>query len=171
MLIAVAILCVTLAVANAVGAIIATALFMLVGLLAAHVIGNAVGTRLRDQDRSGVIDEPPAIPSVPQEYEPARKLQENTTVNRRWIIAATFGAILGGTIGGIVISIDLGAKQTVAGLCLAVGSSAVLGGFAAFMATSLWSVARSALGEAIDTHYDPINEIPNSSDNPPHGEG
>jgi hypothetical protein len=145
---------------TAVGAAISAALLMLGSLLAAHVVGNAIGTRLREQESLPPSESPPQSLDLNRvaQNESAQRLRENTAIDRRWMIIAGLGALIGSVAGGFAISVAVGSKLTLAGLCLGTVSSAVLGGFAGFMAMSFWTVARSAFAEAAGTSYDPVDE-------------
>jgi membrane protein implicated in regulation of membrane protease activity len=157
MLIGVTALSVLFALFTPLGALRWAALMLFVSLILLHVVGNALGTRLRDRrlresDDDNANDRPEA--SLAPVIAPARRLQENTVVRRPWLIAAAVCATIFGVVGGIGIATVVGEKLTPAGLVLGVGSSAVIGGFFGFMACSLWSVARTALREALETTDD-----------------
>ena len=122
----------------------------------AHVIGNALGTRLRDgksiEDvRLAREHHQEQSPCGIRLIAPARRLQENTSLRRPWLVAATLTAAVFGTVGGIVIAAIVGEKLTIPGLALGIGSAAVVGGLFGFMVCSFWTVARTALREALET--------------------
>jgi hypothetical protein len=158
MLISVAVVCATLALFVSVGAAPSLMLAMLISLVLLHVVGNALGTRLRDRHETEYErlergdSDAYGMPANPRAIAPAQRLHENTSVRRPWLIAAVVCAAAGGSIGGIGIATIVGEKLTVAGLIVGVCSAAVLGGFFGFMACSLWTVARNALREALETH-------------------
>jgi hypothetical protein len=135
-----------------------SAFVLLFGLLiAAHVLGNALGTRLKNS--ASQTDE--AIPSAPSAAKMAEicgtsnRMHQHTKLDRPWLAAAAVGAALGGSLGGGGLSISLGSKLTVAGLGLGIGSSAVVGGLLGFMACSLYCVARQAWREALECVDEP----------------
>jgi len=128
--------------------------FSLIGL---HVAGNALGTQLSERPHAVSNELPRLSTGEPVEsvaiprFVPAKSLQANTSIERRWWIGALIGAVLGAIIGGLLIANLVGNKLTLAGLLLGISSSSVLGGFLFFMAISVWTVARTALREAIET--------------------
>ena len=141
----------------AIGLAISAMLTLFVALVILHVVGNALGMRLRDGYISGSsgptcneLNERPLATTAPV-VSAARRLQENTAIRRPWLIAAAIGAAIFGTLGGIGIAAAVGKKLTIAGLALGIGSSAALGGMFGFMVCSLWSVARTAWREALET--------------------
>ncbi len=142
------------AVMQAVGLFASFVLFFLLGLIAAHVIGNALGTRLRDeasrlaQAGGNAADPPPASGVLPVK-PPASQLTECRRLPRRLFGIATLGAVLGGVAGGALITAVAWQDITVAGITLGVCSSAVLGGLAGFLASSFYTVARAAWREAL----------------------
>lgn len=121
----------------------------------AHVVGNALGTRLRNIKTPHEVlrsdtESNERIHSQIAAIVPARRLQENTSLRRPWLIAAVVTAAVFGTVGGIVIATIVGKNLTIPGLALGIGSAAVLGGFFGFIVCSFWSVARMALREALE---------------------
>ncbi len=164
LLLGVTLLSVAFAVSVAVGAAQSMMLLLLASLIGLHIVGNALGTRLRDrrecEDRalkSGDAGRPEF--GVAPTIAPARRLQENTAIRRPWLVAGAVCATISGTVGGLAIAALVGEKLTIPGLALGIASSAVLGGFFGFMACSLWSVARTALREALETpDYPNVNE-------------
>jgi hypothetical protein len=154
LLLVVAAFSVLFTVVQAVGLFSSLMLLMLLGLIAAHVIGNALGTRLRDeasrlaQAGGDAADPPPPTGELPMKL-PASQLTERRQLPRRLFGIATLGAVLGGVSGGALITAVTWQDITVAGIALGVCSSAVLGGLAGFLASSFYTVARAALREAL----------------------
>lgn len=135
-----------------------SAFVLLFGLLiAAHVLGNALGTRLTNS----ALPADEAIPCVATAAQVAElcgsgnRMHQRTKLDRPWLAAAAVGAAVGGTLGGGGLSISLGTKLTVAGLGVGIGSSAVVGGLLGFMACSLYCVARQAWREATECVDEP----------------
>jgi MFS family permease len=125
----------------------------------AHVVGNVLGTRLRNVKPSHDvlrIDEGLDEPTYSQiaAIAPAGRLQENTSLRRPWLIAAVVTAGVFGTVGGIVIATIVGKNLTIPGLALGIVSAAVVGGLFGFIVCSFWSVARMALREALEPMHD-----------------
>jgi hypothetical protein len=123
-------------------------------LIMGHVLGNSLGTTLRDRASRRVTREqglafssvPPAI--VKLEVAAPGRLSQRARLNRITLVMTFGGALAGGTLGGTLSALiypDAGA----AAVGLGVVSSAVLGAFVGFAASSFVSVARAALGEAL----------------------
>jgi hypothetical protein len=123
-------------------------------LIAAHVIGNAVGTRLRDGalQRQTHTQHPPDSLPRPQQGNQPQRLRESTAVDRRTIVFSAVGAITGGTLGGVLLSAVNWTNITPPAAVLATGSSAILGGLATFLATCFLTTIRCALREATSEH-------------------
>lgn len=140
----------------AIGPAWTAAILLFSSLIGLHVIGNALGTRLRQQRSQGTTAA--SVEEVDRTQEPlatltivpAKRLQERTGLRRPWLVAAAVSAMASGALGGIVIAALVGKSLTIPGLALGIGSTAVLGGFFGFMACSLWTVARTALREALE---------------------
>jgi hypothetical protein len=119
-----------------VGPLMATAILLLAAAVGAHVMGNALGTRLRDQ--VGVPQRDRRLTgrvTVAQahHFAPTTKLSKR----RRqigWVIIAMslVGAMAGATLGGILLSRVNADRMTGANLAVAVGSCGVLGGLGGF---------------------------------------
>ncbi len=139
-------------------------LLLLLSLVGAHVIGNALGTRLRDGAPQAARRAEPrqAYDATRPHVAPARRLQENTRVHRWLLVVAALGAIAGGTIGALVLLEVLGEHTSLPALALGIGSAAVLGGLFAFLLSSFFLVFLRAWSEAL---VDP------SRTSPPRGRG
>jgi hypothetical protein len=142
----------------AVGGTWSLVLVFFLSLILAHVLGNSVGTKLRDRASrrvSPIESKPAAGPSSLRELAiagPAR-LTERARLSRITLIATVGGALLGGAVGGTRFS-EMYPDSPLAAVALGMISSAVLGAFAGFAASSFLSVALPALGEAL-TDCDP----------------
>jgi hypothetical protein len=133
-----------------------------VALIAAHVFGTAVGTRLRDTSRevqqwkarpgSPDPDEPVALPQPVRVNElrlPATTPLASFERIGRWrrcciAVGAAAGAFLG--LGGILIA-D-GDKVTWPGLALGAVSCGVIGGWMALLGANFYTIARHTLRQA-----------------------
>jgi hypothetical protein len=154
MLLAVTALCVLFALMGAVGMLGAVVLAWFGLLAAAHVVGNAVGTRLRDDvDRQmrerKLLDEEPgqmllAAPRPPPNKLAPVKLHENTRVSRLAIACAALGVVGGGTFG----LTTLWGQANAVGVAVGAISLAILAGFFCFTAGSFMQMVGRALGEA-----------------------
>lgn len=136
------------------------AVLLAIGVVTLHVLSTAIGTRLRDHAderriwESGQI---PAMPSpaaaaAPRPVGPIRRspLQGHEQPLRRMRICLTTGAITGGTLGLVALSILLGERTTIAGVLVGAASTAVLGAWLAFLATSAWSIFRQGWHDAVN---------------------
>ncbi len=140
-----------LALMMSVGAVWAMAILFFLALVGAHVIGNSLGTRLRDgavarSDVRSVVAGPVRASKQTTVPDPTR-LQERNRLH--WIngVFTIAGAIAGGYYGGTALA-ETYPEATMAACVLAYISSGVLGGFAVFAGSSFLSVVRQALSEA-----------------------
>ena len=133
-----------------------------VALIAAHVFGTAVGTRLRDTSHD--VQQWKARPGSPDPDEPVA-LPQPVRVNelrlpattplasfekvgrwRRWCIAVgvAAGAFLG--LGGILIAAS--DEVTWPGLALGAVSCGVIGGWTALLGANFYTIARHTIRQA-----------------------
>ncbi len=126
--------------------------FVLTSLLvAAHVFGNAVGTRLRNGPASQAND---PLPIDPHEAEAPLPQTPATPLSQRWSLGwgltfATAAGIIGGMVGGCLWMeqvYHLGFDP--ASLILAGAGFGMLGGFASFALASFSQVLAVALLQA-----------------------
>jgi len=142
-----------LALMTAVGTVWSLAILFFALLLAAHVVGNSLGTRLRDGGRgrstrpadwatAGNVRQrsPSALPS------PTR-LRERSRLHWINLVLTLGGMVAGGYYGGTGLAATY-PEATTAAHMLAYVSSGVLVGFAVFAVSSFLSVVRQALSEA-----------------------
>jgi hypothetical protein len=131
-------------------------------LVAAHVLGTFLGTRLRDTSAevqrwkrrpgSPDTDEPVALP------QPVSVADLNLSANiplasyekigrwRNWLVAA--GTIAGLILGGVGIHRAVGDEVTMPGLALGAVSCGVIGAWAALLGVNFYTIARHVLREA-----------------------
>lgn len=153
LLVAMAVIGVLCALAQAVGLYSFLVLVFFLGLIAAHVVGNSLGTRLREEtDRlaqSGALaaDRPPAS-VIPSATLVRSRLAQRGQLPRALLGFALCGAGLGAAAGGLVIAAVCGELLTTCGILLAVVSFGVLGGLGGFLVGSFYTVARGAWNEA-----------------------
>jgi uncharacterized membrane protein len=113
--------------------------------IAAHVAGNAIGTRLRDAtDRSL---ERPLRRHEPLPRQPPSHLERRTSLGRLVPVSVGIGAICGGIAGSSALVMAAGAS--LAGGILGGVSSAVIGGLGGFLAASFVEAIRATLREAL----------------------
>ena len=128
-------------------------------LIAAHVLGNLIGTRLRDTSAEVLhwrASDPRADADHPQVHTESVEIAElnlppstplanrGRVAGRWWIWFVGAGTLLGALIGGSVISWTLGPQSGWAGWVVGTISCAVLGTWVAFLASSFGSIARHA---------------------------
>jgi hypothetical protein len=138
---------VLLAVLMAIGAFWAAALLFLLALVAAHVIGNSLGTRLRDGRQPRVFVREPRSLATHAQPAPSGRLRERKGLHWINLVFTGAGAIAAGYFGGRALA-EIYPDATAAAIVVAHVSSGVLGGFAGFVVTSFLAVLRQGLSEA-----------------------
>lgn len=125
------------------------AVVVVAATVAAHVAGNAIGTRLRDAaDRDPRrFGTRPQATIMPAPAEPSR-LERRTSLGSLVPISATIGACCGGVVGAVAL-LAL-AASSLAGAMLGGMSSAVIGGIVGFLGASFVEIVRTSVREAID---------------------
>lgn len=130
----------------------------IVALLAAHVLGTFLGTRLRDTsadvvrwksransvdaDRPVVTGQPVALESV-QLPEATTLAEQNTRSTRsHWALAA--GGALGAMVGGAALSRFGGPEISWPGIVLGAVSCGVIGAWAVLLTSNFYAIAREA---------------------------
>ncbi len=158
MLLAVTALGCLFGVMSALGTVWSVAILMFGCLLAGHVLGNSLGTRLRDG-----APKRPAVSHAPQDARfalthrsavEASGLSRRTRLSRITLVMTCGGAAAGAFLGGpglAAIYPDAGAPA----VALGVVSSAVLGGLGGFLTSSFLSVTLKAWREAL-AQSDPV---------------
>jgi hypothetical protein len=132
---------------------IAGLVFLIVSVFA-HIAGNAIGTRLRENG-SQPVDAGDTPTREVQDKGPAPRCAPQTRLSQRqslgWPAFAATGAglLFGGSGGGIWTFRIGGADVAELSIIVAIVSFAVLGGFAAFLAFSFAQVGLSALRQAL----------------------
>jgi len=126
-------------------------------LVGAHVFGTMVGTRLRDTSRDvaewraatlGLDDAPraevPPSPAARSQLPATTPLADHGRVGRWLFWYLLGGAILGSAVGGALLGFTIGPRIGWAGWAVGTISCAVLGIWAAFLGSSMSSIARHA---------------------------
>jgi fatty acid desaturase len=147
-------LCILFSLMAAIGAMWSLVLVFFLCLAIGHVAGNAIGTTLRDRASEGARREPPEHASREANRQARlstrQRLRQNTRLPRAATIVTLVGSALGALVGGAALAIANWQQITPGAVALAIGSSAVLGGFAGFLLSSFFSVFGPALREAVD---------------------
>jgi hypothetical protein len=116
--------------------------------IAAHVAGNALGTKLReatDRDLFKTGRRPHAVP-LPLPLPPAN-LQRRASLGSLVVVSAAIGGGCGGIAGSVMLYWL--AASSPAGAVLGGLSSAVIGGLIGFLGASFVEIVRTSLREAI----------------------
>ena len=128
-------------------------------LVAAHVLANLIGTRLRDTSAEVIkwrAGNPALGPDDPMAHTepveiaklglpPSTPLADHGKVGGRWLMwFVVSGALLGAVFGGVTILLTIGPQIGWPGWVVATLSCTVLGTWAAFLASSFSSIARHA---------------------------
>jgi hypothetical protein len=131
-------------------------------LVAAHVFGTFLGTRLRDTSaevqqwkrRAGSPDrdEPVALPQ-PVRFDELRlpaatPLASYEQIHRWCPVCIVAGSLLGLVLGAIGIYSAGGDKVTWFGLAMGAVSCGVIGAWAALLGTNFWTISRHAFRQA-----------------------
>lgn len=117
--------------------------------LAAHVAGNALGTKLRestDRDLAARRNSRHAE-RIPMPRQVPTTLETSRSLGRLVPISATIGAACGALAG--CLSLALLTNASVAGALLGGVSSGVIGGLFGFLLASFVEIVRTSLREAI----------------------
>lgn len=136
---------------TAVGTVWALGLLFFVLLVAAHVVGNAVGTRLRDRavTRPEVVAEMRRAASQGKSvvtHGPSR-LGQHRRLHWFTLVLTLAGALSCGYFGGAALAANY-PDATTAAVWLAHISTGVLGGIAVFVVTAFLMIVRQMLSEA-----------------------
>jgi hypothetical protein len=121
---------------------------VLVASVAMHVIGNALGTSLReatDRDLRRVRAVAAAAEPLPRPR--AHRLEQRTSLGRLVPVSAGIGAACGGSAGATALV--AWTSCTTAGAVLGGASAAVIGGLAGFLAASFVEILRVSLRESL----------------------
>jgi len=161
MMIVTLLVAVLVSVMTAVGTVWALGILFFVLLIAAHVVGNAVGTRLRDRatTRPEVAAEMRRAASQGKSvvmHGPSR-LGQHRRLHWFTRVLTVAGALTAGYFGGVALAAAY-PDATTAAVWLAHLSSGVLGGLAVFIVTAFLMIVRQMLSEAhagSDPHHPP----------------
>jgi len=116
--------------------------------VAAHVAGNALGTRMReatDRDLAGKIR--PSPPQLQPLVNSPTHLERRSRLGLLIPVSAGIGAACGGIAG--TVSLLSFTSSSLAGAALGGLSSAVIGGLIGFLGASFVEILRTSLREAI----------------------
>lgn len=140
---------------SALGAVWSTFLGFFLLLIAGHVTGNAIGTKLHGDSTLLRRSTPSATRSMAalqarnMAAVQASRAVEGLHVGRIALAVALVVGLTGAILGGLSFASIYGAHIAAGGLVLVTCSFGVLGGLAGFMVTSFVSVSRQAMSEAL----------------------
>jgi hypothetical protein len=138
------------------------ALVLAVSVVVLHVLSTAIGHRLGEHANErraweAKLDSggrPPGVPLLLVPGEPQRRspLHGRDQPLRQMRVCLTVGAVTGGLLGIAALSVTIGDRTTVAGILVGAASTAVVGGWVAFVAASAWSIFREGWRDAVAEH-------------------
>ncbi|MEM7314303.1 MAG: hypothetical protein AAF497_14230 [Planctomycetota bacterium] len=116
----------------------------------AHVIGNALGSKLRDHGNIAQMASAPAEPVQAEDhFAPTTELSDHRGLSRLIKILSGVGAGVGCLIGGGALAVINWENATIASVALAALACSVLGGLFGFLAASFLQVTYEAWMEAV----------------------
>jgi MFS family permease len=132
------------------------ALLLIVFAVVLHVVGTAIGTQLRDHADEQYARRPQ--PTVQLVASPTQVVRPSSLHQRGlplpWLSAwIAIGLVLGGVAGAGLFSVAIGHRATPVGIAVGGLSTAVLGGWFAFIAASSWTILRQGWREAVSDHH------------------
>jgi hypothetical protein len=137
---------------SAVGTLWSLVLALFLSLVSAHVLGNSLGTRLRDRaSRLSAVEgrsRPFSVGPLQPLVAAPKRLTQRGRLSRITPVTSIGAALAGATLGGVGLT-AIYPQASLAAAALGIVSSAVLGAFAGFTTSSFLSVACQALGEAL----------------------
>ena len=141
----IAILSVLFATMVAVGVVWSVILLMVVGLVVAHVLGSTLGTRLRDDD-AGRRNQSLPLGAQPlsrtmSTAKASHELRERKPLGQLLLVFIAAGALSGGLLGRFALVHSQWQPLHASDAVVGIGSCAVLGAIAGFMASSFFKVA------------------------------
>jgi hypothetical protein len=129
---------------TAMGMVWSLMLLFFVALVVAHVVGNAIGTRLRD-DATRQIEQSswrgPALPHPALPRMVAPPLHERRPLGQSLFVFVIAGAVGGALLGRFAFTYGHAHPLPASDAVLAIASCAVVGAIAGFMASSFFKVA------------------------------
>lgn len=141
------------------------AVVLTVGVVALHILSTALGTRLRDHANerrvweSGQLPQQELAANAPRQAvaPPLRRspLHGHAQPLIRMRIWLTLGALAGGLFGIAALFALLGSRATIPGVLVGSASTAVVGAWIAFIASSAWSIFREGWHDALRDPNEP----------------
>jgi hypothetical protein len=146
--------------------LLAMALLLAVMAVLLHVSGTAIGSRLREHaderrawevSRGGRTDfeiAPPvsAARLIDLELRARSPLHGHGRAHHRLRACLVAGAIVGGCLGVVGLTIAMGDRTSPAGIAVGAVSTAVIGAWLAFVAANSWAIFRQGWRDAVMEH-------------------
>lgn len=153
----VALLCSIFAVMGTAGPYAAFVLILLILAVFAHVSGNALGTRLRENGNRPISSDGEKLnrprfrtrPLNNDDYAPTTQLGRRYALGFVVLIATSVGALLGAAGGGSLLIFLNWQRITIYAIGFAILFCGLLGGFAGFLTSSFLHVLLGAQSEAV----------------------
>ncbi|MBL8830162.1 MAG: hypothetical protein JNM18_24505 [Planctomycetaceae bacterium] len=151
--IAVAVLSALMALAVRIGPVWSLAIFWTALLIAAHVLGNAWGSRgtadTSARLRAGTHDDEPPQ-TGPIEFAPTTRLHRSGGVGWSTIVLTALGVLAGGGAGAAVLIVMYAEQGVYIGIALGILCAAILGGFLGFLTATSLGMTLRAWREAVE---------------------
>lgn len=147
-------LCVIFALMPRIGPYGSFVLILGTAAVALHVIGNALGTQLRENgdtllDEAGrPLPRRRRIPPEQRHFAPTTTLGAKGSLGFTLLVLTSAGAIVGAIGGGAALALLMGPGASIPSLAVAILSSGVLGGFLGFLTSSFTQVLFGAIRHA-----------------------
>ncbi|MBS0210442.1 MAG: hypothetical protein JSS27_15980 [Planctomycetes bacterium] len=130
------------------GAVWATLLLWSALLVAAHVAGNAFGTRLKDRHERSSDDGPQPSATAGIRFAPVTRLGSRRPLGWSVLLGVGLGATLGATAGLLALWLLYEDALGYGGLVVGGASATALGGLLGFLSSTFLNTTLRALGEA-----------------------
>jgi hypothetical protein len=149
-----------LAVLVSAGGLAALGLMLSMLLVAGHVGSTALGSRLRAHtDEVSGWEKRCCLPAngadlaaatrQAAELPPCSPLHGHRAPSRGLLLLAAFGVLLGALVGGIVLAVIVGHHTSAAGIAVGAVSTAVIGGWVAFLGGNFYGIAKHIWDESV----------------------
>jgi hypothetical protein len=128
------------------------ALLLAALVVAFHVFGTALGSRLRDEaNRFQACDAGSSMPAQPPILKPLPlPWYGRSNASFAWLPRLVAAAVFfGGALGAVLLTVTIGHRISSAGLVVGTISLAALSGWFAFLAGSFIAIVRGGLSEAV----------------------
>jgi hypothetical protein len=133
------------------------ALLLAISIVMLHLLSTAVGSHLREEaDREAAIFRQSAeYAAHDSSSEAVSEVVSRSPLHTRgrpmgrlplWVAV---GVVVGGLIGTAVLELTIGDRTTIVGIAVGAVSTAILGGWFAFLGGSFWAILRQGWRDAV----------------------